>query len=312
MSKVRPSPRGAAMPPPVQKIDPAALIDELRTRHGIELEYLGPAGSGEVGAAFVRMPQRRVGVLTRAGDGSAATGRELRTTAEILDLARSRGVLVPRYLLIAPMEAAHVVVQERLAGNPPEAADGPLVERLVDATRPWIGLLAGRDDLPRQSMYLTESGPGYCLHESLAHYDRRTRRLLQRVHRIGDSGPGKFLGEDLSHLDYHAGNVLVGEDGELSGIIDWDGWARGDRWFSLEVLAFDLTWRRADRQVLETLTAQIESAVPRELLRAYRAHLGLRLVDWAIRHHDAPTVDFWLAVAADRLDRSDRPVRHSR
>jgi hypothetical protein len=305
MSKDRPRQGRSAVPPPVPKIDANTLIDELRTRYGVVLEYLGPAGGGEVGAAFVRTPEGHDAVLTRAGDGSAATGRKLRTTVEVLDLARSRGVAAPRYFLIAQLGGSHVVVQERLPGRTPETVDAPLVQRLMDATAPWEGLLTGRHDLPRQSMYLTGSGPGYCLHESLAAYDQRTRRLLDRVHRIGDSGPGEFWGEDLAHLDYHAGNVLVGDDDEVSGIIDWDGWTRGDRWFSLEVLAFDVAGRRVDRDVLETLTGQIEAAVPPERLRAYRAHLGLRLVDWAIRHHDAATVDLWLAVATARLESLD-------
>lgn len=301
MSSAQPPHHRAGVPPPVPKIDPAALIEALRARHGVVLEFLGPAGSGEVGAAFVRTAQGRGGVLTRAGDGSIATGRALRTTAEVLDLARARGVRVPRYLLIAALDDAHVVLQDRMPGRPPATIDEPLVEQLIDATLPWEGLLTNRDDLPRQSMYLTESGPGYCLHESLSHYDRHTRRLLVQIRRIGASGRGDFPGEDLAHLDYHAGNVLIGEDGRLSGIVDWDGWARGDRWFSLEVLAFDLAWRGVCRRVLESLTFQIEAAVPRDLLRQYRAHLSLRLVDWAIRHHDASTVDFWLTVSAARL-----------
>lgn len=155
-------------------------------------------------------------------------------------------------------------------------------------------------------MYLTDSGPGYCLHESLEHYDQRTRNLLDRVHQIGNAGPTHFSGEDLAHLDYHVGNVLVDENGALTGIIDWDGWMRGDRWFSLEVLAFDLAGRRADRRVLETLTDhQIEATVPPPRLGAYRADLGLRLVDWAIRHHDTATVDRWLAITETRLQGLD-------
>lgn len=296
---------GGAIPPPIPKIDATALIDELRMRHGVVLDFLGRAGGGEVGAAYVRTSEGQDGVLTRAGNARTAEGRKLQITADVLELARSRGIPAPRYLLIAQLSDAHVVVQERLPGRLPATVDGPLVQQLVDATGPWQGLLSGREDLPRQSMYLTESGPGFCLHESLAHYDERTRRLLDRVHRIGESNPSEFPGDDLAHLDYHAENVLVGEDGELTGIIDWDGWARGDRWFSLEVLAYDLAGRLADRGVLTSLTSKIEAAVPRELLRAYRAHLSLRLVDWSIRHHDAATVDLWLDISHTRLDRLD-------
>jgi hypothetical protein len=41
--------------------------------------------------------------------------------------------------------------------------------------------------------------------------------------------------------------------------------------------------------------------VPHDRLRAYQAHMALRLVDWAVRHHDASQVDGWLDVAEREL-----------
>ena len=38
-------------------------------------------------------------------------------------------------------------------------------------------------------------------------------------------------------------------------------------------------------------------AVAPERLRAFWAHMSLRLVDWAIRHHTRADVELWLATA---------------
>lgn len=295
---MRPEP--ADIPAAIPRLDASRLIAAVFREHEVRLTLVGAAPGGEVGAAFVQWPDGRQGVLTRAGDGSARSEASLRATAEVLALARSRGVPAPSYDLIAAVDGVHVVVQERLPGTTPGSIDAQLVDRMVAATQAWSGLLAGRAELTPPSLYLTENGPGFCLHESLDRYDSRTRRLLGQVREIGRD-IDELTGDDLVHLDFHTGNVLVDDAGELTGIVDWDGWGRGDRWFSLEVLAFDLHWRCAAPPVRRRLDRLIASAVSPEQVLAYRAHLGLRQVDWAIRHHGPDEVDFWLAVAATRL-----------
>lgn len=293
------------LPPPVPRLDPARLIAALAAQHGIRLDLIGTAAEGEVGAAYVRWPDGRDGVLTTVGESDDATGARLRQTADVLDLARTHGLPVPRYDLVAAVTepAAHLVVQQRLPGTPPVTVDIALLDRMVAETERWAGLLA---DLPAEPLplYLTESGPGFCLHESLDRYDRRTRRLLGMVREIGRSGPDVITGDDLVHLDFHAGNLLVDPAGRITGIVDWDGWARGDRRFALVVLAYDLRWRRSDPAVRARLDELINLTVPPDRRRRYDASLSLRQVDWSIRHHGPAEVDFWLDVAADRLDLS--------
>jgi aminoglycoside phosphotransferase (APT) family kinase protein len=291
---------GSAMPPAVPRLDAAEMLARL-ARGGVELELLGAAPGGEVGAAFVRWPDGHDGVLTRAGDGSSASEALLRRTAEVLDMARAAGVPTPRYELIAGIGDAHAVVQERLPGGVPTEVGPAIVRAMLAACERWAGLLVGRPEIEPTSLYLTESGPGFCIHSSLERYDGRTRDLLGRVREIGRT-LDQLDGDDLVHLDYHAGNVLVDERGALTGIIDWDGWARGDRWFSIEVLAFDLARRRADAGIREEVEALLRGAVPAARLQAYRAHLALRHVDWSIRHHGAGEVDDWLTIAFGRLN----------
>ncbi|GAB3748016.1 phosphotransferase family protein [Microlunatus parietis] len=291
----------AQFPPPIPRLDPARLIMAVAEQHGIRLDLIGTAAEGEVGAAFVRWPDGREGVLGTVGDASPETGHRLGRTAEALQLARTAGVPVPRYDLIVPVDGTHVVVQERLPGRPPASVDAALIDRMIMVTEPWAGLLAGFEAAPA-SLHLTESGPGFCVHESLERYDPRTRRLLGRVREIGRTGPNVIMGDDLVHLDYHAGNILVEDAGVITGIIDWDAAARGDRWFSLETLSQCVIRAGRAPESQHRLRELIEAAVPPDRLRSYRAHLALRQVDWSIRHHGPADVDFWLDVAADRLE----------
>jgi aminoglycoside phosphotransferase (APT) family kinase protein len=108
-------------------------------------------------------------------------------------------------------------------------------------------------------------------------------------------------GDDLVHLDFHPGNMLIDEAGELSGIVDWDGIGRGDRRFALVTLRFD-AYSRLPGESLGWFDELLDSVLEPEILRLYWAHMSLRLVDWAIRHHGAADVDRWLGFAETRVD----------
>lgn len=221
-------------------------------------------------------------------------------------LARSEGLPVPSYDLIAELPHAHAIVQQRLTGAPPSTVDRTLVEDMVAATDRMAELLADRLDVPTPDLHLATSGPGFCLHETLATYDDRTRRLLDRVRAIGRRLPTPMHGTDLVHLDFHPGNILVDATGRLTGIVDWNGMGRGDRWFAVVTLRFDLTQLRVDPALMSWLDALIEANVAPAALDAYWAHLSLRLVDWTIRHHGPANLDHWHTVADQHLDHINR------
>jgi Ser/Thr protein kinase RdoA (MazF antagonist) len=175
--------------------------------------------------------------------------------------------------------------------------DRDLLEAMIALTDRFAGL-AG--DLPVPSMYLLESGPGFCLHESLERYDDRTRRLLDRVREVGRDEPGGMTGDDLVHLDFHTGNVLVDEHGELTGIVDWDGIGRGDRRFGLVTLRFDAHVRLAGTD-LTWFDELLDHVLSPAELRLYWAHMSLRLVDWSNRHHTPADTTLWLDFAETRM-----------
>ncbi len=293
---------------PIPRLDAAGLLTQLHAATGAELELIGPLPGGQVGAALVRWPDGRESVLTHGGDASDDGWGRIERTGELLDLARDRGIPAPRYQLVSRLPGRVAVVQERLPGELPSRVDLALVENLASIAGRGAGLLRGRPDVPAVELYLLRSGPGFCMHQTLARYDDRTRRLLGLVRSIGAGYAHRMSGDDLVHTDFHPGNVLVDRTGAVTGVVDWDGAGRGDHRFALVTLRFDLAVPGVDAQDRSARSAaarwldnRIDDLLDAATLRTYWAHMGLRLVDWAIRHHGPDEVDRWLTVAASRL-----------
>lgn len=255
---------------PIPKFDAVATLDLVRRQTGADLAYDGQCPGGEVGAAYVRWPDGRRSVL---GGGDP-------TKARYTEIARRAGIPAPRYQLTGD----GWVVQECLPGQPPEHVDDDLLAQLLHLNGLQRDLLIDTDEAPKP-LYLTESGPGFCVHEPLDRHGGRTRRLLAWVREVG-AETDTMTGADLAHLDFHPGNVLV-DGGRVTGVIDWDGAGRGDRHFDLVTLRFSVP----------RLDEHLRSVVPEARLRLYWAHMSLRLVDWAIRHHGESEVEHWLDVA---------------
>jgi hypothetical protein len=272
--------RWAATP----RFDPAAALRRLAADGHPVPAIEGPLPGGEVGGAYVRWPDGRRAVLTAGNPRGVRAARA----------ARAAGLPVAEVQLAADAGDHYAVIQQRLPGAPPAGVDDRLVDGLRQLHRRMAGLAP---DLPPIPLFLTGSGPGFCRHEPLAGYDRRTARLLDRIREVGavrDTADGP----DLVHLDFHPGNVLV-HDGRISGLVDWDGAGRGDGRLDLVTLRFDLALR-APRSG-DALAAELRATVPPDRLRAYRAHMALRLVDWAIRHHGPELVAFWVDLAEREL-----------
>lgn len=167
---------------PVRRLDAARLVALVNDHTDARLTLLGPAPGGQVGAAYVRWPDGREGVLTWVPGGDVARVRQV---GEVLRLARVRGLPVPSYDLVAEVPGALAIVQERLPGTPPERVDRELVEAMVALNERCAGLLAGRTDVEVPDLYLRTSGPGFCLHRPLELHSARSRRLLAWVREVG-------------------------------------------------------------------------------------------------------------------------------
>lgn len=150
-------------------------------------------------------------------------------------------------------------------------------------------------------LYLCDDGPGFCLHGPLRRHGRRTRLLDEWVAAVAAEHPDDLLaGHDAVHFDFHPGNVLA-SDGSVTGVVDWDGAARGDRALDLVTLRFGVHGASADPAVPRRLDALLD-AVPEAVLRRCWAHMSLRMVDWAIRHFAHEDIEHWLDLAERRRD----------
>jgi aminoglycoside phosphotransferase (APT) family kinase protein len=292
----------------VPRLDAERWVARLNADTGVGLTVLSGAEHGESGgAAYVRWPDGRPGVLTVA----PGPPDRLRRTGRILDLMRTAGIPVPRYDLVTAAGGHTVVVQERLSGRPARRITRGLVEAIDELSRRFVGLLADHPEVPNPDLHLRVGGRELFRHDSLARYDDRSRRLLARIRAVGATGGDRMAGDDVVHLDLTPGNILVDDAGRITGVVDWDGYnglARGDRRFGLVTLRFDLAWGIAldprypavDPDAVDRLDTLLD-AIPPATLRRYWAHMSLRMVDWTIRQHGPSDVDHQLAFAATRL-----------
>jgi Ser/Thr protein kinase RdoA (MazF antagonist) len=278
------------------------VLAELAAATGVTLTGEGWCGGGQVGACYVRWPDGHRSVLT-------CLPAELRAWAhrgaQLAAIARSAGVPAPRYELIAELPVFTAAVQELLPGTRPAPLTRRTVQSMVELNGRLRGLLAQRAYLPPASLYLRADGPGFCLHGPMSSYDRRTARLLGEIEEAGAELPEQLAGDDLVHFDYHPDNVLVDHTGWVSGLVDWDGAARGDGTMDLMTLRFDLA--RREPGLGNWLGGLLRESAADPVWLACWAHMSLRLVDWAIRELTAGDVDAWLRVAAE-IRRENGPV----
>lgn len=217
------------------------VVDEIREHLQVDVELLEMAELGDSGgAAYIRWPDGRVGVLTRP----VTTLERMQLTAEVLAFAKEWGLPVPRHELVVRLRDGEVaVVQERLPGAPVERVTVGVIDAMWAMNERFAGLLADRPEVPIPSLCLRQSGPDYPRHELLERYSDRTRRMLRRIRQLGAEPPLEMIGSDLLHLDFARGNVLFDERGQVSGVVDWNlGVARGDRRLALACLRNDLEW----------------------------------------------------------------------
>lgn len=207
---------------------PVETINEINAQTGAGLELIGldDQTGGTSSAAYAR---RRATAMEFAITRTAASLTDMTLTAEVLEIARAAGCLVPRHVETVQLADGYVaIVQERLPGRRPRRVDAATVDAMVAANEGFANLLSGRDDVPPPSAFAPSTLSPW--NTTLGTYSRRSRRLLAR----NQDGSSSMAGDDLVHLDYTLGNVLYDDQHRVSGIVDWNrGIARGDRWYAL-------------------------------------------------------------------------------
>jgi aminoglycoside phosphotransferase (APT) family kinase protein len=279
-------------PPRVERLDPHRMAAAVRERTGVDLVVERLSAGGQVGAAYVRGPDGRRGVLTWV-PGRTLAELEAGPLA-VLGSLRRTGYPAPRIELAAEVDGAVVLVQELLPGAGPQRFSGGLLDQALALNDRQAGALAGHPAVPAVELHLAADGPGFCLHGPLREHDRRTRRLEAWVREVAAGHPDGLPGDDAVHLDFHPGNLLVDAD-RITGVVDWGGAGRGDRRLDLVTLRF----APHEPDVAERLD-EILDGLPPDVLRPAWAHMSLRMVDWAIRHHTPADVERWIDLAEQR------------
>ncbi len=277
----------------------SALLDLREVRalvaaSGLPLVVDGLLAGGEVGAVRVRDADGRPGVLgLHVGDE-----HEIRGHLAVAEAARARGVPAPAVRCVRAVGDTVLVAVELLPGTAVRRLTHALLDQALAALDLHAGALAGREDVATVPLHLLDDGPGFCLHGPLRAGGRRAARLEAWVREVGSGAPPELPGTDAVHVDFHQLNLLA-TDGRLTGVVDWDGAGRGDGTLDLVTLRFGARGGEADPGVGERVHEQL-AARRADVVRWCWAHMALRTVDWALRHHGHEDVE-------RRLDLAERP-----
>ncbi|WP_343235002.1 phosphotransferase [Streptomyces sp. SID10853] len=281
----------------VERLDAARTVDALYARTGVRFALEGPCPGGQVGAAYVRRPDGRRSVLKWRPHSRVADMRA--GPLAVTEALRLAGYPAPATELISQVGHAVVMVQELLPGTTLDHLDQRSLDQALGLNQLQADRLAGHPGIPTVEFHLREDGPGYCLHDPLRRYNRRTAAFERWIAAVGADHPARMAGRDAVHMDFQPGNILA-TGGSITGVIDWDGAARGDRRFDLVTLRFGIHSTEADPGVTHRLDAVLDS-FPEDILRPAWAHMSLRMVDWAIRHFTPADVEHWLDLAEQRM-----------
>jgi hypothetical protein len=281
----------------VQQLDAERVVAEVAAETGTRLTLEGPCPGGEVGAAYVRWPDGHRAVLTWRPDIELAEVQ--RGPLAVVEALRAVGYPAPATELAAQIGASVVTVQELLPGAKIDYLDSASLDQALALNALQRGQLAQRADVPLMKLFLRGDGPGFCVHEPLRQFSRRSAALEQWIRSVGADHPDLLAGQDAMHCDFHPGNMLRA-DGAITGIVDWDGACRGDCRLDLVTLRFGVLPGQCDPGVEERLDSILDG-LPDSILRPAWAHMSLRMADWAIRHFSAAEVDYWLDLAERRV-----------
>ena len=183
--------------------------------------------------------------------------------------------------------------------EPVEALTEPLVQDLLALAETQAGLVPGATGWPDWLCQSLSAGFEDWCRPSVVRADPRCADIAERAVALSGLAAALPEGGDLIHGDLHQGNLLA-RGGRLTAVIDCGAVRPGDRWFDLvTALIIAAPGPVTVRQVLRDV---VELQVPERALAVYVAHLGVRLLDWALTW--APgTVEFWVTAVSEEFDR---------
>lgn len=240
----------------------------------------GTYAGGEFGA-------RRV--LDAAGRAYVYKAQPPGVAPATTDALRAVGYPAPRY--VAYGDDWHI--QEELPGAPLGDWNVPLTPRLLELNELQAGRAVDHDATwPAAAAAWTVGGHAdYMFVEALTAHSPEGRRLVELCRAAADHAGELPPARDVVHWDFTAANVL-GEDGEVTGVIDWGRTRTGDRLFDL------VTWLYYSPD--ELLRAYVVERIGERGLFVYLAHMAIRQAGWSVDKHPPEAgramVDYGLAL----------------
>jgi hypothetical protein len=280
-------------PRPLTTAEVRDLLVLITQRHGERYELAGELAGGDGPGAWALRSDAGAAVLkVLAGrDGTA----DLESRWRAVDVLRERGYPAPALRCIGTFDAGTYVVQQRLPGSPIGSGFTPgqldeilgLLELHAD-----IGV-----DLPGEPWPLPVTRPifegadGFCVIESMRAHSSETNAFLDELQGLARDHIGEVTdARDVVHLDFQYANIL-GENGHVTGVIDWEAATLGDRGFDLAAFAFYIFDDAGLRRRLMNRARNISGD---GALLVYLAHIMFRQTEWCTRFYTDDLVRFYL------------------
>ncbi len=245
--------------PRAERLNAQRMANAIAAAAGVPLRIEGPCPGGQIGAAYVTWPDSHRSVLTWRPATRLAGLRE--GPLAVIKALRPAGYPAPAAELAIQAGDAVALVWELLPGAPLGHLTPALLDEALALSNLQAGQLASHPAIPAADLYLTRDGPGFCLHQPLREHSARTRALHRWITTAGASHPGCLSGDDAVHYDYQPANILTSH-GHITGVIDWDSAARGDRRLDLVTLRFGIHAITADPAAVQHLD-QLLDGFPR-------------------------------------------------
>jgi|SRR5882757_1461244 len=215
--------------------------------------------------------------------------------AEVTARLRSRRYPAPRVIAADRLDGIAFYVQEKLPGAPSDELEVEQLEQLIELVELHAGAARGLSSdraLPwGEQIHRDLADPDHWTprKRALVAHSPRAADLVRDIERLaGRLDLSQLPADDVVHGDYGLGNMLF-RAGELSGVIDWDGWRPGDRRADLVTLWFALRIGTDQTRSSTELRRHLRRIMAPELLWAYAAHNVLRTLGWfAFRHGGLP------------------------
>ena len=286
---------------------PPTLLQLINERHGTAFTLGERYVGGEQGA--YALSDGAGGQFVLKWNPGANHLRRLDNARVVTDHLRGRGYPAPRSCYLGLAAGGAYVVQPALPGTPLMALTASLLPHLLALNDVQAGqaLLVPNDWPAEVVTTVLTGGDGYCVLASLRTYSDATAELLAVLQRlVAAHADDDYATTDIVHFDFTPANILVA-DGQISGVIDWEGTCSGDRAFDLATLLF---YAYEDANLRALLWQQAVARANPTVVSVYLAHLIVRQVDWSIRHHDRSTIDRWLRVAGMVLGDLTQPTKY--